>query len=116
MNMHGPMHRRPAGPRREGAFEFALGTLRTVDPAQFLHIDNYSRQPGFGAGGVFVCKEIVESLHNGGSDLTEVVVSSGYIDILVGAMRAAEHMDVSTICPQLFVYGVMKSLADISGQ
>jgi hypothetical protein len=59
-------------------------------------------------------KDIIEGLLASGTDITPVLVSTGYADMLVSALKAIEQVGVEEVCDTMAIYGVLQAIVAIN--
>jgi hypothetical protein len=95
------------------ALDLALEALQQSGPLQWISASAVM-EPGH-CGMVFsFIKDVVEGMMVTGTDITPILVSSGYIDMLVSALRAFEQLGVQECCDTIFVYGVLQAMAQLN--
>jgi len=96
-----------------GVVDFLVETLNQSGPLQWMSCTAYL-QPGSTASAMYCMKEMIEGLLASGTDITPVLVSTGYADMLVSALKAIEQVGVEEVCDFVAVYGVLQTIAAIN--
>ena len=80
-----------------GIVDFLVEVLNKSGPLQWMSCTAYL-QPGSTASAMYCMKEMIEGLLASGTDITPVLVSTGYADMLVSALKAVEQVGVEEVC------------------
>ena len=80
-----------------GIVEFLVEILNQSGPLQWV---SYTAllQPGSTGGAMWCMKEMIAGLLASGTDITPVLVSTGYADMLVSALKAIDQVGVEEVC------------------
>lgn len=85
-----------------GIVDFLVEILNRSGPLQWVSCTAYL-QPGSTSWAMACMKEIIDGLLASGTDVTPVLVSTGYADMLVSALKAIEHVGAEEICDFLSI-------------
>ena len=59
-------------------------------------------------------KDLIDGLLASGTDITPVLVSTGYADMLVSALKAIEQVGVEEVSDSIAIYGVLQAIVAIN--
>ena len=80
-----------------GIVDFLVEILNQSGPLQWVSCTAYL-QPGSTSWAMCCMKDLLEGLLASGTDITPVLVSTGYADMLVSALKAIEQVGVEEVC------------------
>ena len=95
------------------ALDLAIEALQQTGPLQWVSASAFM-EPGHCGMALSFIKDVVEGMMISGEDITPILVSSGYIDMLVSALKAVEQIGVDESCDTIFVYGVLQAMAQLN--
>ena len=96
-----------------GTVDFLVEVLNQSGPLQWVSC-SASLQPGYTGTAMWCMKDIIEGLLASGTDITPVLVSTGYADMLVSALKAIEQVGVEEVCDTMAIYGVLQAIVAIN--
>lgn len=85
-----------------GVVDFLVEILNQSGPLQRVSCTAFL-QPGSTGQAMSIMKEMIDGLLASGIDITPVLVSTGYVDILVSTLKAIEQVSVEEVCDGLAV-------------
>jgi hypothetical protein len=92
-----------------------MGVLRRVSPADLVSIKGYNSARGGHGLANWGMRELTESCQAGGTDLTDELLSCGYIDLIVSSLSAAEKLGANDVNGQLSIT-ILPLLHSIQGK
>jgi hypothetical protein len=96
-----------------GIVDFLVEILNQSGPLQWV---SYTAllQPGSTGGAMWCMKEMIAGLLASGTDITPVLVSTGYADMLVSALKAIEQVGVEEVSDTMAIYGILQAIVAIN--
>ena len=92
-----------------------LAVMRQVSPGDLIATASYAHASGGHGAGLWSVKELVESAQAGGQDLTEHLLSCGYVDLLLSVLNSVEQVGATNVHGFYVVFGIGQFLQMLNG-
>ena len=97
-----------------GAFDVFMEILRQASPSEMVAAAGFSRRPH---GYAFFCiKELIESCQVAGIDLSAQLLSTGFVDMVVSALKAVEELGSDGVNTFNLVWSVLRLVTVLDGE
>eukprot|EP01046_Picozoa_sp_COSAG06_P041178 COSAG06_NODE_5080_length_3740_cov_20.335347_3_plen_444_part_00 len=87
---------------------------QAASPSELVSTAGFSRRPHGWA--IFAMRDLVETAQASGTDLSAQLLASGFIDVLMSALRAVEEVGTENIAGNVVSWGVVGILSLLNGE